>query len=425
VALVNWFRNFRKRKESGDLVVRFFNTYEPVTSFYRDLLPFLASRGLKAEVFLSASEYREGRGSLATLQCDSIRLSYAPRGWLRSRGNIKKFVEMVSYALWCSLKTMCSSGRSLNLFLTQPPLFSFWGYVLKRLRKQPYVCLVMDVYPDVALRDGLLRKNSVIALAALRLSRCALNNADRVVVIGRCMKEYLGKDIVQKNRVEIIPNWANENVIHPVAHEGNPMRRELGLQGKFVVLYSGNMGVSHLFDDLLEVARRLKAEDRINFVFIGKGARRSEIEKAKEVYDLKNVQVVPFQPIGRLHYSLSMGDVHFFSLRAGFEGLVVPSKAYGVMAAGRPIIYQGNETGEIARMITEERIGTVLPTGNPDLLKEAILRYYHQPALANGQGEKAYHLSRNRYSKEQGVKKYAEIIESVLAEKGMLKKNAF
>jgi len=409
-----------RKKELVSLVVKFFNTYEPVTSLYRDLLPFLARRGLKTEAFLSASEYRQGRCPLATLQCDRIRLRYAPSGWPKRRGNIKKLMEMVSYALWCTLRTMCSSGRSLNFFLTQPPLFSCWGYVLKKLRKQPYVCLVMDIYPDVAIRDGMLNGSSAAAFVAKRLSHYAIKNADRVIVIGRCMKDYLSTDFGKQTSVEVIPNWANEDVIYPVLNANNPMRRELGLEGKFIVLYSGNMGVSHFFDDVLEVARRLKEDDRICFIFIGEGARRGEIEEAKESHGLNNVLILPFQQAVRLHYSLSLGDVHFVSLRAGFEGLVVPSKAYGVMAAGRPIIYQGNDTGEIARMITEEGIGTVAPIGDPDTLKEVILRYYSQPALGKSQGEKTYKLSRTRYSKEQGVKRYADIIQSVLKENGML-----
>jgi len=132
---------------------------------------------------------------------------------------------------------------------------------------------------------------------------------------------------------------------------------------------------------------------------------------------LKNVLILPFQPVERLRYSLSMGDVHFISLRAGFEGLVVPSKAYGVMAAGRPIIYQGNQTGEIARMIVEEGIGTVVPIGNPDLLKEVILRYYHRPEIGRGQGEKAHQLSRTRYRRDRALMRYAEVIETCFRSK--------
>jgi colanic acid biosynthesis glycosyl transferase WcaI len=399
------------------LLVRFFNTYEPVTSFYRDLLPFLTNRELTAEVFLSASEYRQGRGSLDALNSEGIMVRYATTGGLRSRTKIRKMWGMASYAIWCSIRTMFSAGSSLNFFLSQPPLFSCWGYVLNRIRREPYVCLVMDVYPDVAIRDGLIRKNSVLAFAAYRLSRLALNNAEKVVVIGRCMKEYLGKDIVRKDRIEMIPNWANENMIHPVAHEDNSVRKEHGLEGKFVVLYSGNMGVSHFFDDLLMAARALREEDRICFVFIGEGVRRREIEEAKESDKLKNILLLPFQPTEKLRYSLGMGDVHFVSLREGFEGLVVPSKAYGVMAAGRAMIYQGKGTGEIAKMINEEGIGTVVPTGNSERLKEVILNYYNDPELGRSQGGKAYQLSRTRYSRERAVMMYAEVIGSCLRRK--------
>ena len=124
-------------------------------------------------------------------------------------------------------------------------------------------------------------------------------------------------------------------LVYPIPAAESRLRRELGLDGKFVVLYSGNMGVSHYFDDLLEVIRRCQDEAKLHFVFIGEGQRRGEIENFFRRHQPRNVSLLLFQPMEQLAESLSLGDVHFVSLRAGFEGLVVPSKVYGALAAGR------------------------------------------------------------------------------------------
>jgi colanic acid biosynthesis glycosyl transferase WcaI len=409
---------------NGPWHVRFINTYEPVSTFYRDLVPYLARKGMAIELLISRNKYSEGRDGLAgSLDHPQIAIKYIHSPKISGKIRIRKMSTMVSYAAGCMWRTLFGGSVSLNFFLSQPPMFTVWGYFLKMFRGQPYCCLVMDVYPDVAMQNGLTRVSGIAGSVLTWVSRFALNHADRVIVIGRCMRDHLQESGVSRSDIPIIANWANEQVIFPVPNEKNLLRRELRLGDDFIVLYSGNMGVSHLFTDILEVARRLHGEKGLRFVFIGDGVRRKEILKAKDEHSLDNIILLPYQPVEKLSMSISLGDIHFVSLRNGFEGLVVPSKAYGALAAGRPIVYQGNEKGEIARMIIDEGIGAVVPIGNPDTLEEVILGYYNQPTLGKSQGEKAYELSRKRYSRERGVKRYAEIIESILAENGMLEKN--
>jgi glycosyltransferase involved in cell wall biosynthesis len=205
-----------------------------------------------------------------------------------------------------------------------------------------------------------------------------------------------------------------------VPHEENPLRKELDLEEAFIILYSGNLGVSHFFDDLIEVMRRLKARDDIRFVFIGDGARRSQVHRAQTQYALDNILLLPYQPLEQLAVSLSLGDVHFVSLRNGFEGLVVPSKAYGAMAVGRPILYQGSAAGEIARMVTEHDIGAVIAEGAIERLEETILAYSHNPGLVAEQGERALALAKSSYSTMRALEKYKELlIEEQWAQPGV------
>ncbi len=394
---------------SDKRVVRFFNTYEPVTTFYRDLLPSLAAAGMTSEVVMSAAEYRAGRGRLEEAPgLADVTITRIPCGLSAASSRIGKLWVMLSYMIGAAVLSLFGGKRRLNFFLTQPPLFALWGYVLKRLRGQPYCCLVMDLYPDLAVRDGMLSAASPVTRWLTRLSRVALNHADAVLVIGRCMQEYLVDAGVPAERIHLVTNWSDERAIEPVGT--SPMRAELGLGEHFVVLYSGNLGTSHAFDDVLEAAHRLRAVDDLVFVFIGHGARRKSVEQAVADRGLSNVRFLPFQPVSRLAVSLGLGDVHLITLRDGFEGLVVPSKAYGSLAAGRAILYQGNAVGEIARMVEEQGVGLVVPLGDPDAMERAILELYDNRDTTAALGARARRLAETRYSRSRSIERYRDLL---------------
>ncbi|UHD15470.1 glycosyltransferase family 4 protein [Thiocapsa bogorovii] len=395
------------------IAVRFFNTYEPVSPFYRDLLPFLAEQGMTAEVVVSSREYRGGRQPLEdSLRHPGLRLRRLPTGRGVVRTGPQKLWAMAGYLFGAAAYSLFGPRVRLNFFLTQPPLFALWGVVLRRLRGQRYCCLVMDLYPDVAVRDGLLSADGWLTRALTRLSRFALRRADAVVVIGRCMRDHLERDGIPADRLHLVPNWINENEVFPVPHAHNRLRRDWGLADKFVILYSGNLGISHVLDDILEAARRLRALPDLVFLFIGDGSRRREVVEWQQRYALENIRLMPFQPPERLAESLSLGDLHFISLRAGFAGLVVPSKAYGALGAGRAILYQGEPSGEIARMVAEEQIGTVIPLGDPDALTAAIRRYHADRTLAVAQGQRSLALNREKYGRDHALSRYLALFQT-------------
>lgn len=390
--------------------IRFFNTYEPVTTFYRDLLPFLAKSGLSLDVLISSAEYRSSRTVLSEeIDHPRVRIIYLPSGGIRPTGRLQKVWLMLVYIVSAAFASLFSRPVDMNFFLTQPPLFALWGWILKVFRRQPYICLLMDVYPEVAIRDGVLKESSAWVRMLTSLSRFALQHASRIIVIGRCMQEYLVNTGISAEKIRVIPNWVNEELVYPVKRDGNTLRHDLGLDNTFLVVYSGNMGVSHEFQSLLTAAELLRVEKRIRFVLIGDGCRRASIEQYQEEKKLDNLVLLPFQPIDKLGESLSLGDLLLVTLRDGFEGLVVPSKAYGALGAARPLVYAGNPSGEIARMIMEEKVGSVVPSEDGFELAQTILRYYRQPDLCREQGQRAFDLSRGRYSRQNALASYLNV----------------
>ena len=388
--------------------IRFLNTFEPVTTMYRDLLPFFAGQGCRVEVVLNRAQYRAGRDP--TWIVPGVQVRWMPHFGLQPQTRFAKSLLMLAYMVFGALHTLLGPRVDKNVFLTQPPLFGLWGYVHQRLRGQGYYQVLMDIYPDLAIEARVLKRDSAAARILNHLSRFALRNADGVIVIGRCMEERVVEMGVDPARIAFIPNWTDEGAIVPIVPEKNPFRREQGWQEKLIVLYSGNIGTSHYFDDILEVSLRMREMANVVFAFIGTGQRLGEIEAYKRRHGLKNIVLLPFQRQEVLAHSLSAGDVHFVSLRSGFEGLVVPSKAYGVLAAGRPILYQGPSRSEIARLIAENDIGCVVPLGDSEALHQALLAYIRDPALRKRQGERARRLAETHYSREAARSRYALLL---------------
>ncbi|HEY5218196.1 MAG TPA: glycosyltransferase family 4 protein [Gemmatimonadaceae bacterium] len=406
--------------------IRFFCAVEPGIPMLRDLLPYLAQNGAEVQLIITRQEYRVGREALAPMlraSGVSVRTVWVPfsggaAGAAGATGataagaaGARKLNVYVAFVASAMLRSLFGKGVDLNVFLTQPPLFYVWGCVLKAVRRQPYAVIVMDVYPDVAVKSGMLRGTGVVAGGLTFLARLGLRSARHVVAIGHCMRELLERKYVSPGVTSVIPNWADDRTVFPVPHSENGLRAELGFGAEhFLVVYSGNMGEVHYFDDVLEVARRLRNHPSIRFVFIGDGSRRREVERARERDNLTNLMLLPFQPASRMAESLSMGDIHFVSLRAGFEGLVVPSKTYGPLAAGRPVIYQGDDAGEIARTLPETGAGRVVPIGDPDALEQCIIGLFNDPAAREAAGAAALGYARSALSNQQCIQSYGAVL---------------
>jgi glycosyltransferase involved in cell wall biosynthesis len=211
----------------------------------------------------------------------------------------------------------------------------------------------------------------------------------------------------------VIENWADGKVIQPVPKEDNPLLCEWRLEGKFVVGYSGNMGHVHEFKTMIDAAERLKGEPGIAFVFIGDGIARQWLEAETAARGLTNVQFRPYQPIDRLRWSLSVPDVHFVSLRPTLEGMIVPSKFYGIAAAGRPVIHVGDPDGEIARIVEREQCGWNFCIGEVGPLAQCILGLSQRRHEAEEAGFRARLAFDRQYARAHALKHWRSLLDSV------------
>ena len=224
---------------------------------------------------------------------------------------------------------------------TDPPMLKVLGPVLGRLTGATTVHWAQDLYPEVAEALDVIPAKGWLANTMRSLSTWALHGHDHVVAVGRCMKRRIEARGIAPEKISVIPNWAPDTV-HPVPHDQNAFRKAQGWEDKTVVMYSGNMGLAHPFEVILDAAEQLRDErpDMV-FAFVGEGPRKVWIAEQVATRGLSNVQLLPFQPKARLAESLSAADVHLVTMQPEVEGLVVPSKVYGVLAAGRPCVFLG------------------------------------------------------------------------------------
>jgi glycosyltransferase involved in cell wall biosynthesis len=258
---------------------------------------------------------------------------------------------------------------------TDPPLVQLLGALLPR----PAVHWAQDIYPELAVELGVLKPGMAAPLRAL--STWCLRRHRTVVAIGRCMAERLAVRGLDRACIAVVPNWADTERVRPIDAGG--FRAEHGLHGP-VVMYSGNLGLAHPFGAMLDAAAALP---EATIVFVGDGPRLGWVRDQVQRRGLANVRFLPFQPLERLAESLSAADLHLASMEPHLAGLVVPSKVYGILAAGRPCLFLGPADSEAARLIAAHGCGEVLA---PDAdLAASIRAWLDDPARREEAGNRA------------------------------------
>jgi glycosyltransferase involved in cell wall biosynthesis len=294
--------------------------------------------------------------------------------------------------------------------LTTPPFIGLVALLVGRIRRMRVIALVQDVYPDVAVALGALKADSLTARLLDWLNRFLLRRADRIVVLGDCMRERIAEKVGSSRaaRIDVIHNWADGREIAPVAEQENSFAAEHDLAGRFVVLFSGNLGRVNEFSTVLESARLLSDEPNVLFLFIGEGAKAVEVKEFCRSHWLGNVRLLPYQPRHMLRYSLAAADVSLVTLADGLAGLSVPSKTYGIMAAGRSVLFVGDPESDIARLVKETGCGEAVASGDSARLAELIRGWATDGKGLAEVGQVARRVFEERFDRPHAVSAYLQ-----------------
>jgi glycosyltransferase involved in cell wall biosynthesis len=259
----------------------------------------------------------------------------------------------------------------LVLCMTDPPIIGDLGVLVGRRVRAPVLVISQDVFPEIATELDRLHNPAVIGV--LRgLVGAYLRRADRIVAIGETMRERLEAKGAPPERLRVIPNWVDTRAITPQSRD-NEWAEKHDLVGRFVVMHSGNVGHAQDLDSLVRAATFLRDRDDIRIVIAGFGARHGEMLALANRLEVQGtVRFLPYQKRARLPLSLSSADLHVVGLAKGLAGYVVPSRLYGILSAGRPVIVAAEDRSETARLVREIGCGVVIPPGRPELLARTI-----------------------------------------------------
>ena len=381
-----------------------------------DLAEYLAGRGYSVEVLTGRGHYLAGAMPVPAVEMrNGVRIRRIRATAFGRGSHIGRLADYATFYLHVLFAVLLGRRRDGVVFLTTPPLLSVVGRLARIVRGQRYAIWSMDLHPDAEIAAGMLPADGAPARALAALDRIGLRGADFVVDLGPYMKRRIVDKGVPAVRCHTVHVWSRAEEVESTPPEENPLIDELGLRDRFVVMYSGNAGLVHDFDAILEAMRRLRDDPRIHFLFVGGGPRRKEIEDFVALHAIANFAYRDYFPREQLRYSLSVGDAHLISLRAPFVGISVPGKLYGIMASGRPALFVGPSRSESAESIVTASCGAIVDPSESDpagRIVEQLRQWADAPQEARAMGERGREAFLVRYEREPNCAAFARVIGS-------------
>ena len=397
----------------------FFPDHSATSQILTDLMLHFAASGVEVHVITSQQLYDDPSRQLPAKELlGGISVHRIPTTRFGRSGLAGRAVDYFSFyaSAGRSMRALLAPGDVL-LAMTDPPLISIIAMWVARLRKAHLVNWLQDLYPEIAVQLGVPFLKRPLASGIAHFRDRSLKSAALNVVLGQTMREKLIARGISPTCVTVISNWADDDEIFRIDPADNPLRQKWGLQHKFVVGYSGNLGRAHEFETVLAAAVRLRTDPRIVFLFIGSGHRMDELARIVKARGLESTfRFFPYQDRALLKYSLSAADVHWISLKPALEGLIVPSKFYGIAAAGRPIIAITARDGEIARLVQEHNCGLVIEPGQAEQLALALQQLSTDAPSLVGMGLRARAMLEAHFSRQHAFNRWSDMLNKMVYE---------
>lgn len=325
-----------------------------------------------------------------------------------------RFINLFSYFVPCFFWIFFLKKMDCVIVETDPPLLAAIAYVYSRIRHCRFIYYSQDIWPQVGIVNKRM-SNPIITKILKVVNRFLYDKSTQIIVPGRDMKKRLEEEnLIPFHKIEIVENWVDPNKIFPIKREDNIFLRKHSLENKFVVMYSGNIGLSQDLENVAYLADSLKEINDIFFILIGEGAYKERLINMSISLELKNIEFLNYQEKKDLKFSLNAAHIHLIPLKKGMKGIIVPSKAYGIMAAGKPFIAAVDEDSEIDKIVKEFCCGIVVKPSDVEELKNAVLWAFNNKDKIEKMGENGRKALENHYSKNICTQKFKQIVENII-----------
>jgi colanic acid biosynthesis glycosyl transferase WcaI len=302
-----------------------------------------------------------------------------------------------------------AAGKPDVLVNYSPPLpLGLSAWLLSRLWRIPWVLQIEDLYPEAAIAAGVLRNRRVIGFFSA-MERLLYRQANHISLIAEGFRRNLLGKGVSPDKISLIPVWADPDMVQPLPKE-NAFRSAHGLNGRFVVMYAGNLGHTSALEEVLDAAEMLRGEADIRFLIVGEGVKKAELEGLAQERGLGNMLFLPFQPRQMFAEMLAAADVGLVTLNRNSSETSLPSKIFNIMASARPILAVAPAESEIAGLVDAAKCGFVTSPGHPELLADAITKMMGQAVLSGEMGRSGRAHLEARYTRGSCVEKYERML---------------
>ncbi len=332
---------------------------------------------------------------------------------------ISRIINILAYFFGAMIATFIVGKSDYVYSISQPPILGgilgIWGKWVKRAK---YIYNIQDFNPEQTIAVG-YSSNKFVLDTMMWLDKFSCKSADKVIVVGRDMVDTLKKRFSGKNvpNHAFINNWIDEKEVYPLEYNDEKLlefKRKYGLENKFTIMYSGNLGLYYDLENLMPILNKFRLRDDVVFAFVGEGTIREKLVNYKIENSLENVVFIPYQKKSDLVYSLNAGDIHWCLNAKGIKGVSVPSKLYGIMAVGKPIIGVLEEGAEARIIIEETNCGFVAEPGDYTNIEKIIEKAISEKdsLLMKEMSERGRDYLMRNLTKDVSVKKYIKEINS-------------
>ncbi len=374
----------------------------------------LARRGHRVVVHTSANGYEDGSVRFPRRETvDGVEIVRLPFSSFGKKSFPIRALAGLLFVIQSTLRGLFMRVDGV-LVSTAPPFASIAAITLRILKRTPFTFWAMDLNPDQLIALGTMTERSPVARVFNALNRSMLKRAFAVIALDRFMAESLNRKRDIGDRMHVIPPGPLEDAIDPIEHEDNPFRATHGLEGKLVVMYAGNHGLTTPVDTLVDAALRMQDRERLVFMFIGAGLAKKAVTDAIERHAPTNIISLPYQPFSEIRYSLSAADVHAVTIVPEVVGVVHPCKIYGAMAVRRPVVLVGPEPSHVSDLVEKEGFGWRVDYGDTDRLVEVLDEILAtDPGEMKRLGEQARTILEERFSHQKLFGGVADLVESM------------
>lgn len=404
-------------KETNNTLLVLSQVYIPdpasVGQHMADAAAELAKRGNRVVVIAAGRGYDDPSVKYKSREViDGVEIRRTPLSSFGKGSIALRLLGGVSFMLQCIMRGVFVRKLQGIVVSTSPPMCSMAAIVISMIRRVPITYWVMDLNPDQMIALGMARETSMSARVFNWINRRILKRARNVVALDRFMAERLEVKTPVQDRLAVMPPWPHDDHLDVIEHADNPFRKKHNLDGKFVIMYSGNHSIASPLTTILEAAVRLKDNPRSHFMFIGGGLGKKEVEDTIAKHQPGNIVSLPYQPLSEIKYSLSAADIHLVALGNEMVGIIHPCKVYGSMAVSRPILLLGPSPSHIADIIDRFQIGWQVEHGDVDGAVATIERLIATDTKElRTMGERARQAILSSLSKDVLCGRFCDVIE--------------